>query len=261
MVTLRINGWMFCVSLWSFVGGWGFVLMVGSLCCSWVVMPVLCGGWLWFVGHWGGHPTLLVGRLWLFVGGHTHFMSWWAVVMGGCAPCHLWILTGGGCGRLWVVIPVQCHGGWLVQSFMDFETMCDSTTLTSKTQEPVSWVRVRLGLQIPNLHPPPPMTPTHTGSETCDIPYGQAVETHWKITALARQKILHSDYPKSDGVWPESTQKSSGIVKTSIFGLYDTRQHRWWPSWVTVSQYKVLWQFRNLVVEASNFFFWDWDLD
>jgi len=44
---------------------------------------------------------------------------------------------------------------------------------------------------------------------------GQAAETHWKFTAPARQKIFCSDYPKSDGVWPESAQKSSGIIKTS----------------------------------------------
>jgi len=63
------------------------------------------------MGHWGGHPTLLVGWLWLFVGGHTHFMSWWVLVMGGCAPCHSWILTGGSCGHSWVVVPVLCCGG------------------------------------------------------------------------------------------------------------------------------------------------------
>jgi len=39
--------------------------------------------------------------------------------------------------------------------------------------------------------------------------------------------------------------------KLLIFGLYNTRQQRWRSSWVTVSQYKVLWQFRSLVVEAS----------
>jgi len=45
---------------------------------------------------------------------------------------------------------------------------------------------------------------------------GQAVETQQKITAPARLKIFCSDYPKSDGVQPESTQKSSGSIKTSI---------------------------------------------
>ena len=45
----------------------------------------------------------------------------------------------------------------------------------------------------------------------------QAVETHSKITAVAQQQNLDSGYPKSDRVWPESTQKSSGIIKTSHF--------------------------------------------
>ena len=98
-------------------------------------MPDLCGGWLWFVGHWGGHPMLLVGRLWVFVGSCTHFMSWWVVVMDGCAPHHSWILTGGQlwlfvgghpCSVLWWAV---C--GWLVQSFMGFETACDSRYLQS----------------------------------------------------------------------------------------------------------------------------------
>ena len=156
-----------CASLWLFVGSQGFVLMVGGSCCSWAVVPILCGGWLWFMGYCGGHPMLLVAQLWLFMGSHTHFVLWWAVVMGGCAPRHSWILTGGSCGHSWAVVPVSCCGGWLVQFFVGFETMCDSSTLTSKPREPMSWVWVRLGLQIPNPHPhpPPPMTPTH------DIPY------------------------------------------------------------------------------------------
>jgi len=44
---------------------------------------------------------------------------------------------------------------------------------------------------------------------------GQAVETHQKITALARQKNLCSGYPKSDEVWLEFAWKSSGSVKIS----------------------------------------------
>jgi len=47
----------------------------------------------------------------------------------------------------------------------------------------------------------------------------------------------------------------SEVIKTLIFGLYDTRQHRWKSSWVTISQFEVLWQFRNLVVKASKFSF------
>ena len=101
--------------LWvvSFVGGQGFVLMVGSSCRSWAVVPVLCGGWSWFMGYWGGHPTSLVGC--------THLVSWWAMVVGGCAPCHSWILTG---GKLWLFVGGHAHfmawwaivvGGWLVQ--------------------------------------------------------------------------------------------------------------------------------------------------
>jgi len=77
--------------------------MVGGLCRLWAVMPILCGGWSWFMG-----------QLWLFVGSHTHFMSWWVVIVGRCAPCHSWILTGGSCGCSWVVVPVQCHGGQFV---------------------------------------------------------------------------------------------------------------------------------------------------
>jgi len=101
---LFVGGWSerssslvgFC-GLWvvSFVGGQGFVLMVGGSCRLWAVMPVLCGGWSWFMGYWGGHPMSLVGRLWLFVGGRTHLVSWWVMVVGGCAPHRSWILTGG----------------------------------------------------------------------------------------------------------------------------------------------------------------------
>jgi hypothetical protein len=125
-----------------------------------------------------------VGWLWLFVGGRTHFVSWWV-----CSSSFVdfdrgqwWSFVGGharlsrggwssfvGSCHLWVV--VVC--GWLVQSFVSFENACDSNTLPGKTWEPVSRVRVRLGLQIPNphLHLPPPVTPTCTGSQTCDIPY------------------------------------------------------------------------------------------
>jgi len=109
--------------LWvvSFVGGQGFVLMVGGSCRSWAVVPVLCGGWSWFMGYWGGHPTSLVGQLWLFVGGCTHLVSWWAMVVGGCAPRRSWILTG---GKLWSFMGSHARfmawwaiivGGWLVQ--------------------------------------------------------------------------------------------------------------------------------------------------
>jgi len=109
--------------LWvvSFVGSQGFVLMVGGSCCSWAVVPVLCGGWSWFMGYWGGHPTLLVGWLWLFVGGRTHLVLWWAMVVGGCAPRRSWILTG---GKLWSFVGGRARfvawwaiviGGWLVQ--------------------------------------------------------------------------------------------------------------------------------------------------
>ena len=106
--------------LWvvSFVGGQGFVLMVGGSCRLWAVMPVLCGGWSWFMGYWGGHPMSLVGQLWLFVGGHTHLVSWWVcsssfmdfdrgevvVVRGRSCPfcgmvgdCHWWVV-----GAMWL---------------------------------------------------------------------------------------------------------------------------------------------------------------
>jgi hypothetical protein len=42
----------------------------------------------------------LVGRLWLFVGGRTHLVSWGAMVVHGSAPRCSWILTGGSRGRL-----------------------------------------------------------------------------------------------------------------------------------------------------------------
>jgi hypothetical protein len=105
--------------LWvvSFVGGQGFALMVGGSCRSWAVVPVLCGGWSWFMGYWGGRPTSLVGQLWLFVGGRTHFVPWWAVVVGGCAPRRSWVLTG---GKLSSFV-----GGW-----------CESHAVSKPTKNP-----------------------------------------------------------------------------------------------------------------------------
>jgi hypothetical protein len=149
--------------LWvvSFVGGQGFALMVGGSCRLWAVVPVLCGGWSWFMVH---------GLL----GWTTHVVSGSAVVVRGWSyPFRT--VVGGGCG--WVCpssfvgsdrgeVIVVC--GWLVRVTRGFKTH----EKPGKTREPVSRVRVRLGLQIPNPnpHPPPPAMPTRTGLQTRDIP-------------------------------------------------------------------------------------------
>jgi hypothetical protein len=65
------------------------------------------------VSRWGRRPTSLVGCLWLFVGGCTHLVSQWAMVVRACAPRCSWILTGGSRGGSWAVVPVSCCGGQL----------------------------------------------------------------------------------------------------------------------------------------------------
>jgi hypothetical protein len=126
------------------------------------------------------------GRFVPFVGGRARFV-WWVVVVhgllgwtthvvsGSAVVVRGWsypfrTVVGGGCG--WVCpssfvgsdrgeVIVVC--GWLVRVTRGFKTH----EKPGKTQEPVSRVWVRLGLQIPNPnpHPPPPAMPTR------DIPY------------------------------------------------------------------------------------------
>jgi ABC-type transport system involved in cytochrome c biogenesis permease subunit len=80
------------------------------------------------VGHWGGCPTLLVGQLWLFIGGCPHFMlcrggQWlWVSVL---------LIIHGFLQGVVVVVHGRwsCHGGWLLvvfgAVFGGSETMCD----------------------------------------------------------------------------------------------------------------------------------------
>jgi hypothetical protein len=78
---------------------------VGGSCRSWVVVPILCGEWSWFMG-WTSHVIIGVvrGQLYSlrvvvgdgcgsssfvdfdrgqFVGGHARFVLWWVVIVCG----------------------------------------------------------------------------------------------------------------------------------------------------------------------------------
>jgi len=87
---------------------------------------------------------------------------------------------------------------------MGFETVCDSTTLTGKTQEPMSQVWVRLGLQIPNLHLLPPMT----------FPIQQWIYTESILQDFGYENCNSVSTPMDPGAWLSlATAKDSFKVK------------------------------------------------
>ena len=81
------------------------MLFVGGHACFvwWVV--VVCGSLGWMSHIISGLAVVVCGQSYLFCV---------MVGMDGCAPCCSWILTGGSCGCLWAVVPVQCCGGQFV---------------------------------------------------------------------------------------------------------------------------------------------------
>jgi hypothetical protein len=84
----------------------------------------------------GFPPTLLVGRLWLFVGGRTHFVPWWAVVVGGCTPRRSWVLTG---GKLSSFV-----GGWC-----ESHPVSKPTKNPAKPGNPCHWYGLGWGYKYP----------------------------------------------------------------------------------------------------------------
>ena len=157
------NGWTFHVVGGVLVGGCAYCVWWAVIVHEWLrwVLLVVWGFWacaVVIIHGWSSLFHVVEGCHHLWVAGISGQLSLFMPVL--C--CCLWVQGMGAPRFSCVVVPISCHCGWLVQSFVGFETMCDSRVNHTHQQNPGTHVTGTGEAGVTNTQPAP------TPATTCD---------------------------------------------------------------------------------------------